>query len=269
MTRTIAIMAALLTVSLTTAAYLLLHEESGATVQASWSVKKEEVRNRLLSVPIILYHNIDGKGPYSIDSVSLREQFEEIRRQEIRVVSLEELVRRLQDGEPFQGKVLVITFDDGYLSNYHKLLPLIKEFAYPVTLFVYTDFISRKSSRRMTWDKLRELERAGVSIQCHSRSHPDLTRMTGNDRENRHELYREMYLSRRIIELYLDKEVTFFAFPYGRYDLELVDLAGGAGYSRVFSTDYGTNLVTRNNFCLRRHHIKSDYSLERFRKIID
>ena len=78
-----------------------------------------------------------------------------------------------------------------------------------------------------------------------------------------------MYLSKRVLELYLGREVRYFAFPYGSYNLELVDLCKNAGYSRVFSTDYGPNILTSNNYCLRRRHIKSDYSLDALGSLVD
>ena len=49
----------------------------------------------------------------------------------------------------------------------------------------------------------------------------------------------------------------------------LIDLSKKSGYTRVFSTDYGSNVITRNNFCLRRHHIKKSYSMGHFEKIIE
>ena len=60
----------------------------------------------------------------------------------------------------------------------------------------------------------------------------------------------------------MDKKVKFFAFPYGRYNLRLIDMCRNSGYLRTFSTDYGSNIITRNNYCLRRGHIKKDFTLD-------
>ena len=75
-------------------------------------------------------------------------------------------------------------------------------------------------------------------------------------------LFEEIYLSKRMLELYLDKKINYFAFPFGRYNLNTIELCRNAGYDRVFSTDYGSNIITRNNYCLRRGHIKRDFSIE-------
>ncbi len=234
-----------------------------------WVQKEKEIESRLLAIPIILYHNIDGKGPFSIKSESLLEQFSKIRELGITVVPLKELVRKLESRKSFYDTVMVITFDDGFNSMFTKLLPLVNEFKYPVTLFVYTDNIVCRGTKSLTWGKLRELDRSGVSVESHTLSHPDLTKITAKyDMDTGKKLFDEIYLSKRVLELYLEREVTMFAFPYGRYDLRLIDLCGLAGYRRIFSTDYGSNIITRNNYCLRRQHIKNSYSMEHFMTLI-
>jgi peptidoglycan/xylan/chitin deacetylase (PgdA/CDA1 family) len=234
-----------------------------------WVLREKDVESRLLAVPIILYHNIDGKGAFSISAEALRGQFSMIRNLGIRIVPLRTLIERLETRRPFSDTVMVITFDDGFNAMYTKLLPIANEFRYPVTLFVYTDNIVRRGSKSLTWGKLRELDQSGVSVESHTLSHPDLAALSKKPgMESRKKLYEEIYLSKRVLELYLGRDVEMFAFPYGRYDLSLVDLCGLAGYKRVFSTDYGSNVVTRNNFCLRRQHIKNNYSIEYFISLI-
>ena len=237
--------------------------------EVHWKVKEKEVVSRLLAVPILLYHNIDGKGPFSIELEVLRRQFQLIRDRNIKVIPLKKLVERLEDPKPYREKVLVITFDDGYGSMYEKLLPLAEEFGYPITLFVYTDFITERGKKSLTWKKLGEMDRSLIDIQCHTISHTDLTKLTETgDEAARQKLYNEMVVSRHIIEQRLGKKIDYFAFPFGRYNLEILSLSRDAGYSRVFSTDYGSNVITRDNFCLRRHHIKKNYSLEYFDRLI-
>ncbi len=259
-----------LAISLVLAVVLFMHEGGRFTgAQMAWLHKGKEDLSRLLAVPILLYHNIDGSGPFSIESEGLRGHFRLFRDRGICVISLGELISRIERPAPFIERVMVITFDDGYPSMYHRLLPMTKEFEYPVTLFVYTDNISTRPGRGLTWERLREMDRAGIDIQAHSISHPDLTRISmkgGPDAGKR--LYEEMYLSRRILEMRLGKKIEYFAFPYGRYDPELVMRAVDAGYRRVFSTDYGSNIITRDNACLRRQHIKSNYTIDYVESLI-
>jgi peptidoglycan/xylan/chitin deacetylase (PgdA/CDA1 family) len=187
--------------------------------------------------------------------------------QNINVISLSELMNRLENPVKFEKKSVVISFDDGYSSMYTKLLPLAKEFGYPVTLFVHLNAVSENG--KMTWEKLRTLDREGIDIQCHSISHEDLAKLSAkNDLDSKEKLFSELYTSKEIFELYMNKKMKFFAFPYGRYDLKVVEASKNAGYLRVFSTDYGSNIITNNNYCLRRHHIKNSFSLDYIKKII-
>ncbi len=234
-----------------------------------WNLKQREIKSRLLAVPIILYHNIDGKGVFSITLERLRSHFQFLRDKNIKVIRLSELIERIENPSPFKEKVVVLTFDDGFFSMYTKLLPLVKEFGYPITLFIYTNNIYNKAERSLTWKLLKELEKNGIEIECHSVSHEDLRKLSRqNTMKSKRQLFEEIYLSKRIIELYLNKRVEYFAFPYGRYDLRVIDLCANSGYRRVFSTDYGSNIITRNNYCLRRRHIKKKTNLETIEDII-
>ncbi len=239
------------------------------TVLPDYEKKNSEAVSRLLAVPIMLYHNLDGRGEFSISSNELRRHFDLIIASNVRVVSLKTLVKHLEQGRPFPFKAIVITFDDGYRSMHDKLLPIVREYGFPVTLFVYTDFILERGSSQLTWDNLSVMDRSLIDIQSHSISHSDLTNIKGGTALNGAALFRELYLSKRIIEQRLQKRVDFFAFPYGYYSSEVIANARMAGYSRVFSTDYGTNLVVSDNYCLRRHHIKKTYSIEYINKIIN
>ncbi len=269
--KSIYILIASLTLSLAAALFFYLDDYNEfSRGRMSWLHKDKEMQSRLLAIPIVLYHNIDGKGPFSIDTGALREHFQLIRDRGIRVIPLRELIHRLEHPAPYQEKVIAITFDDGYGSMYSKLLPLVREFGYPVTLFVYTDNIFLKSSKNLTWKRLRVMDQQGIDIQAHSITHCDLTQLSKNknDPEARKRLYEELYLSKRILELYMKKNMDLFAYPYGRYDLDIIDMTAKAGYRRAFSTDYGSNIITRDNFCLRRQHIKSSYTLGHIDNII-
>ncbi len=269
--KSISILIVSLALSLAAALFFYLDDYTGfSRGRMTWLHKDRETRSRLLAIPIILYHNIDGKGSFSVDAETLRAHFQMIRDRGIRVIPLRELMQKLENPAPYREKAVAITFDDGYGSMYTKLLPLAREFGYPVTLFVYTDNISLKSSKNLTWKRLRAMDRQGIDIQAHSITHCDLTRLSKrkNDPEARRRLYEELYLSKRILELYMNKKIDMFAYPYGKYDLSIIDLTVKAGYRRAFSTDYGSNIITRDNFCLRRQHIKNSYTLNYIESII-
>jgi peptidoglycan/xylan/chitin deacetylase (PgdA/CDA1 family) len=235
-----------------------------------WTVKEKEESSRLLEVPIILYHDIDGKGPFAVSSAMLRSHFEYFRDSNITVLPLSSLLERMNNPRPYTGRTIIITFDDGYKSMLTKLLPLVDEFHYPVTLFVYTDNVRDKAEKIITWDDLKLLQSHGVDIQSHTISHADLPKLDeAETAQSKAQLFRELYYSRLILEKRLGKPVDFLAFPYGRYSNQVIRYAMDAGYSRVFTTDYGSNVVLHNNYCIRRHHIKKNYTIKDLSAIIE
>jgi len=90
------------------------------------------------------------------------------------------------------GRTVAISFDDGFQSMYTKLLPLSREFNYPITLFVYTDNVYSRAEKSITWRRLRELDAGGVTVESHTISHADLVRLYArNTQESRKKIFDE------------------------------------------------------------------------------
>jgi Polysaccharide deacetylase len=71
------------------------------------------------------------------------------------------------------SKSAVITIDDEWNSQYYVAWPILKEFGYPFTLFIYTQWVNT-GGKAMTWAQLEEMRDAGVDIEAHTVSHHDL-----------------------------------------------------------------------------------------------
>lgn len=84
-------------------------------------------------------------------------------------------VLNFQDGA-FDSGSLVITFDDGKLSNYTDGFPLITSKGVKCTHYIISDYVG--SLGYMTWNQLNELNQSGFDIQCHSKTHGLLTNLT-------------------------------------------------------------------------------------------
>ena len=60
------------------------------------------------------------------------------------VISLDEAVVRLREGEALPPRTVVLTFDDGYGSNYELAFPVLKKYGLPATIFVATEFVDER-----------------------------------------------------------------------------------------------------------------------------
>ena len=96
------------------------------------------LRRRQASGRILYYHRVnDEKDPFfPAISSTLFEQEMRFVAQHYKVVSLEEMVARLEQGSP--EPVVAITFDDGYQDNYHTAFPILKRYGLPATIFLTT-----------------------------------------------------------------------------------------------------------------------------------
>jgi peptidoglycan/xylan/chitin deacetylase (PgdA/CDA1 family) len=143
---------------------------------------------------------------------------------------------------PPPGKVLAVTFDDGYRSVLELGLPILSRLGLPGSVYVPTDFAGsgrpmswpgidqwtggpfEHELMPMSWDELGRLVRAGWEIGSHTCSHP---RLTGLDRAG---LDTELRVSREVCEERLGRSCASLAYPYGDHDGRVVEAARAAGY---------------------------------------
>ena len=85
---------------------------------------------------ILMYHSVNESGDFfSVTPAQFRSQMELLHKRGYEVVSLPEICSRLT-ARTLSGKEVAITFDDGYRDNYTHAFPILKEFAFPATIFV-------------------------------------------------------------------------------------------------------------------------------------
>ncbi len=91
----------------------------------------------------------------------------------ISVISMQDLLAWRKGAKAIPSKRAVITIDDEWNSQYYVAWPIMKEFGYPFTLFIYTQWVNT-GGKAMTWAQLGEMRDAGVDIEAHTVSHRDL-----------------------------------------------------------------------------------------------
>ena len=129
------------------------------------------------------------------------------------------------------GGSMLLTFDDGHVSNYALALPILKQHGASADFFVNPGRVGTQGFA--TWAQLREMADGGMSIQSHSFSHRYLTSLS--DAELREELSR----SKAEIEQHVGQPVTLLAPPGGRMPRGLGELARELGYKWVLSSQPG------------------------------
>ena len=113
---------------------------------------------------------------------------------------------------------VLITFDDGYLSVLRVAMPLLTQAGYPAVMFVPTQYIgttnafdegNEPTEAICSWEQLRQLEAADISVESHGVSHTSLSTLDETEREQ------EFFASKQMLEKGMGKKVRLFSYPYG------------------------------------------------------
>ena len=195
-----------------------------------------------LHVPILLYHRF---GPVVADGMTITTPVFESHLKYLRdngytVIPLRRLVDYyLKKGPKPPQKSVVIVADDGHESVYRFMLPVVRKYRVPVTLFLYPSAISN-ASYAMTWEQLRELKATGLfDFEGHTYWHPnfkkDEKRMSGSDYERSVDM--QLNRSRAKLEKELGVRIDMLAWPFGIYNDWLMAKAKEAGYVAAFSIE--------------------------------
>lgn len=128
------------------------------------------------NIPILCYHNLNPTIPGSMSMTpnQFEQQIRWIKDNGFTIVPLSDVVAYLQGKNvTLPEKPVVITFDDGWESVDQYLLPIVKKYHFPVTLFIYPQTISN-GKHALTWEQLKSLQATGLfDIQSHTYSHPN------------------------------------------------------------------------------------------------
>lgn len=88
-------------------------------------------------LPILMYHHLDeqGDGNATVSVGGFRRQMELLKKEGYTPITCQQLVS-FTEGGTLPEKPVLITFDDGYASNYRLAFPILKEYGFPATIFV-------------------------------------------------------------------------------------------------------------------------------------
>ncbi|MBI9094946.1 MAG: polysaccharide deacetylase family protein [Sphaerochaeta sp.] len=129
---------------------------------------------------------------------------------------------------------LIITFDDGDLSIYGIVYPLLKLYEVPATFFLVPNFVGEVGY--MSWDQIREMASYRTAsgeklftFESHSLTHRRLAELSEK------EIRDELLLSKEIIEKEVGESVTVIALPFGSGagDKKIQAIASELGYTMI------------------------------------
>ncbi|WP_230474861.1 polysaccharide deacetylase family protein [Dyella monticola] len=172
-----------------------------------------------------------------------------------------------------QGRIAVITLDDGYVDNLQSALPILQRYGFTATCYVVSGSIGRYNNwdaeklgiekPLMTAAQLRAWHAGGMDIGAHTRSHPHLSQCSYT------QLHDEIAGSKADLEEVLGAPVTQFCYPYGDLDDRVAQITRAAGFAAATTTQrgravIGTDLWRLPRVQVARHHALPQFALRAF-----
>jgi peptidoglycan/xylan/chitin deacetylase (PgdA/CDA1 family) len=215
-----------------------------------------------------VYHRF-GDSRYPSTNTSLadfRAHLETLRRGNYSVLTLGDVVSRLRANQPLPERCVVLTVDDAFRSFLSGAVPLLREFGYPATLFVNTGEVGGQDF--LSWAELRQLAAAGIEIGNHSAAHGYLLdRQRGEDAATwRSRVRAEIQQAQDDLRKHLGITARLFAYPYGEFSGELMDIVRELGFSGAVGQQSGPLGRGQNMLALPRFPAGGSYgTLTEFR----
>jgi len=159
---------------------------------------------------------------------------------------------------------VVITFDDGHVSNFDIAMPLLAERGLSAYLFVTSDFVGKRA-HFCNPQQLRKMAESGMEIGSHGVTHRFFNDLNDTDAE------RELRQSMQQLSEQSGTKVKSISYPGGRYNQRTLELSRAAGYAHLFGSDIGT--IEHKDLTaippLKRVAIRRTTSLKEFKRIIN
>lgn len=141
------------------------------------------------------------------------------------------------------GKVVGITFDDGYLNNLTNALPVLQRYGFSSTCYAVSQLLGGtnvwdrdvgiQQTALMSREELIQWVKGGQEVGGHTRHHVHLTALDDTSCRS------EITVCKLELEAAVGQSVRHFCYPYGEYAQEHTDMVGEAGYFTSTTTQRG------------------------------
>ena len=210
------------------------------------------------AVPIIMYHSVNPnaqpKNRLAVTDQTFARQMHFLKRHHYNVIPLEELGFLIREKKKIPPKTIVISFDDGNKDNYTYAFPVLKKYNLPAAVFMIIQEIGRNVGDKLNWEEIKEMQDSGlVTFGSHCIGPEPLINIKSED-----VIRREIFDSKKILELNLNTKVNIFSYPEGRFNARIKQLVQEAGYQVAVATNPGRGFPNDDIFALKRLRISAN-----------
>jgi len=216
-------------------------------------------------IVILTYHSVGLDSDF--DTVKPKEftrQMEYLERNYAIVPLAEVLEYVSKERKRPAGRMISITFDDGYQDFYTNAYPFFRERGLPATVFVATYYVGKDwpfaepHHKMLTWKQIEEISNNNIEIGAHTVTHPNL------EQTKLQKAHHEITKSKEEIEKHLGRTVRFFSYPFGGYTDQILKTVENAGFEGGVG-GFGTVRDRSHLFTLHRVQVDSSVSFLQFK----
>lgn len=209
-----------------------------------------------------MYHRItdnETRNNYDVPIKNFEEQMQYLHLNSFKTVIPEDIIRLSENNDV---KWIMITFDDGYETDYTSALPILRKYGFKGVSFVTTGFLGKNSY--MKWEQVQKLKEEGFSIQSHTDTHQLLKAAHEQNIEN------ELLISKKSIEERLKTKVISLSLPGGSYSEKVKNIALKQEYFYIFNSRPSVNIINNGTAdILYRVPITGNTTLNKFKNIVN
>lgn len=245
-------------------------------------------------VPVLMYHHIsDDINDMTVSTESFREQMQTLRDKGYTSVTLEDMVNYVYYGGELPDKPILITFDDGYYSNYEYAYPILDELGMNAVIFAvgisfgkdtYLDTEAPITPHFGAEEAVEMVESGVISIQSHTydmhrseqyekNARHDMTPMPGETEEEYISAVRnDLRKSQELLAGITGEKITALSYPQGKITDNAARVAVEEGFEVTFSTEWGVHKLVRglgqSLYAIKRIHISDSVTPDRLLELV-
>lgn len=240
-------------------------------------------------VPVLMYHHFEVDKNNSNDMIVKKSEFEKqmkyLKNNGYTSISMKELKKFVEGKSDLPKNPILITADDGYLSNYDIMYPILKKLNMKATIFIVGNYIDNADKTniklpKLTWNKIKEMYDSGlIGIGCHTyNSHVKRDTISGkmgifssplvgeSKEEYKKRIDNDIKKNINTIKLNLGYEPIAFAYPYGDWSETSEKILKNNGIKFSFVASGGKEGYIQKSYLLKRVGINGSYNMEDFKR---
>ncbi|GLI49615.1 hypothetical protein PLETTINGATMO_17840 [Pseudothermotoga lettingae TMO] len=215
-------------------------------------------------VVVFLYHRFDDTRYPSTNTwtYELENHIKIIKDMGLEIWNMKDLEEYVYGEKHPKSDAVVFTVDDGYRSVYDYAYKIFKKHEVPFTVFIQVGAIGYPDY--LTWEMIKEMLKDGVEFANHSYTHTDfpalLTKMTL--KEMLDYFKQDFEKAQQVFLNNTGKEMRYYAYPYGYYIPEMIDVLRNEGVKLAFSQNPGPYISSYGAFEIPREPLLEDWASE-------